>query len=77
MKLYRIDTQEGYHYATAKYLEEAKQSLAEDGYEDVTVERLDFEISKAGIFDALREGVEAAGGHGSTGLSIWADGERD
>ena len=76
MKLYRIETQEGFHYATAKHLEEAKQSLAEDGYEDVSIERLDFEISKAGIFDALREGVEAAGGHPSTSLNIWADGER-
>lgn len=75
MKLYRIKTQEGYHYATAKHLKEAKQWLAEDGYEDVSVERLDFEISKAGIFDALREGVQAAGGHPSTGLRIWADGE--
>ena len=74
MKLYRIDTGEGYHYATAKYLEQAKQSLAEDGYEDLETERLDFEISKAGIFDALREGTDAAGGH-YTSLCIWADGE--
>lgn len=74
MKLYRIDTQEGYHYASAKYLEQAKQELIEEGYEDLIIDRTDFEISKAGIFDALREGTEAAGGH-ETGLRIWADGE--
>jgi hypothetical protein len=74
MKLYRIDTREGYHYATAKYLEQAKRDLTEEGYEDLTIERLDFEISKAGIFDALEEGTNAAGGH-ETALRIWADGE--
>ena len=74
MKLYRIDTQEGYHYATEKYLEQAKQELTEEGYEDLDIERLDFEISKAGIFDALCEGTEAAGGHYSS-LRIWADGQ--
>jgi hypothetical protein len=74
MKLYRIDTGEGYQYATAKYLEQAKQELIEEGYEDLDIERLDFEISKAGIFDALEEGTNAAGGH-YTSLRIWADGE--
>lgn len=74
MKLYRIETQEGYHYATAKYLEQAKRELTEEGYKDLIIERLDFEISKAGIFDALREGVQAAGGH-ETSLRVWADGE--
>jgi hypothetical protein len=74
MNLSRIDTQEGYQYATEKYLEQAKRELIEEGYEDLDIERLDFEISKAGIFDALREGTDAAGGHW-TGLRIWADGE--
>ena len=74
MKLYRIDTGDGYQYATAKYLEQAKQDLTEEGYEELDIERLDFEISKAGIFDALLEGTEAAGGHG-TSLRIWAEGQ--
>jgi len=56
------------------YLEQAKQELIEEGYEDLDIERLDFEISKAGIFDALLEGTNAAGGH-ETALRIWADGE--
>ncbi len=74
MKLYRIDTGDGYQYASAKYLEQAKQELIEEGYEDLDIERLDFEVSKAGIFDALLEGTNAAGGH-ETALRIWADGE--
>ena len=74
MKLYRIDTGEGYHYATAKYLEQAKQELTEEGYEALDIERLDFELSKAGIFDALEEGTNAAGGH-ETSLRIWAEGQ--
>ena len=74
MKLYRIDTGEGYHYATTQYLEQAKQELAEEGRVDLQIDRLDFEISKAGLFSALREGTEAAGGH-ETGLRIWADKE--
>ena len=74
MKLYRINTGEGYHYATHKHLEQAKRELIEDGYEDLDIERLDFEISKAGIFDALEEGTNAAGGH-YTALRIWADGQ--
>ena len=74
MKLYRIDTGEGYHYATAKYLNQAKQDLTEEGYEELDIECLDFEISKTGIFDALHEGTEAAGGH-ETSLRIWAEGQ--
>ena len=78
MKLYRLSTGEGYHagYATAKHLSRAKRVL-DMAYEDdedykLEIERIDFELSKRGILEALWEGCEAAGGHES-GLMLWAD----
>ena len=47
-------------------------AYADDEDYKLEIERIDFELSKRGILEALWEGCEAAGGHES-GLMIWAD----
>lgn len=74
MKLYVLDTGEGSHFATPKYLEVAKQQLEEEG-DNIEFEYvIDIPVSKEGVFQALRAGVAAAGGH-PTRLNIFAEKE--
>jgi len=61
MKLYRIDTGEGWHYAKTKGA--LKRALVELEAEYVDVSILELPVNSRGIFDALREGANAAGGH--------------
>tara|TARA_R100000900_G_scaffold62107_8_gene49745 strand:- start:2821 stop:3048 length:228 start_codon:yes stop_codon:yes gene_type:complete len=61
MKLYRIDTGEGWHYAKTKGA--LKRALVELEAEYADVSILEFHVNSRGIFDALREGANAAGGH--------------
>jgi|TARA_A100001037_G_C15114347_1_gene620659 hypothetical protein len=79
MKLYRIDTGEGAHFARSKkHLKRAITELEEDlniSREDFSVDVVHFPISVQGILDALREGCEAAGGHEHGRLSIFGYGD--
>ena len=61
MKLYRIDTGMGYHYAKTKGA--LKRALVELEAEYADVSILELSVNSRGIFDALREGANAAGGH--------------
>ena len=61
MKLYRIDTGMGYHYAKTKGA--LKRALVDLGAQDSDVDIIEFRVCRRGIFDALREGSDAAGGH--------------
>ncbi len=76
MKLYRIDTGEGYHYArNKKHLKRAidyiDQNFCAKEYLEVKV--VEFEISRRGILNALWEGMEAAGGHEHGTLLLFGD----
>jgi hypothetical protein len=80
MKLYRIDTGEGYHYArNKKHLARAIDYIYENylphGYprDALTISVVEFEISRSGILSALWEGTEAAGGHEHGALSLFGD----
>ena len=75
MKLYRIDTGSGVHFARSKkHLKRAITEL-EEGFnisrEDFYVDVVHFDISAQGIIDALYEGCAAAGGHEHDTLSIF------
>ena len=75
MKLYRIDTGEGAHFARSKkHLKRAITELEEGlniSREDFSVDVVHFDISAQGIIDALYEGCEAAGGHEHGIVSIF------
>lgn len=75
MKLYRIDTGEGAHFARSKkHLKRAITELEEGldiSREDFSVDVVNFDISVQGILNALYHGCEAAGGHGHGTLSIF------
>jgi hypothetical protein len=76
MKLYRIDTGEGYHYArNKKHLARAIDFIDENYMprEALTISVVEFEISREGILRALWEGTEAAGGHEHSGLRVFGD----
>jgi hypothetical protein len=78
MKLYRIDTGEGYHYArNKKHLARAIDYIYENfcPSETLDIEVVEFEISRKGILDALCEGVAAAGGHEHGALWLFGDGD--
>ena len=78
MKLYRIDTGEGYHYArNKKHLVRAIDFIDENYMprEALTISVVEFEISREGILSALWEGSEAAGGHEHFRLHVFGDGE--
>jgi len=78
MKLYRIDTGEGYHYArNKKHLARAIDFIDENYMprEALTISVVEFEISREGILRALWEGSEAAGGHEHSELMVFGDGE--
>ena len=79
MKLYRIDTGSGAHFARSKkHLKRAITEL-EEGLniprEYFYVDVVHFDISAQGIIDALHEGCEAAGGHEQLKLSIFGYGD--
>ena len=80
MKLYRIDTGQGAHFARSKkHLKRAITALEEDfniSREDFSVDVVHFDISVQGIIDALHEGCEAAGGHEHDELSIFGYGSQ-
>lgn len=61
MKLYRIDGAEGVHYAINKRA--LKRALVDLEAQDSDVDIIEFRVCRRGIFDALREGADAAGGH--------------
>ena len=76
MKLYRINTGEGYHYArNKKHLVRAIDYIDENfcAKEHLKIEVVEFEISRKGILDALWEGVAAAGGHEHGPLLLFGD----
>ena len=80
MKLYRINTGEGYHYArNKKHLARAMDYIYENylpyGYprDALTISVVEFEISRKGILDALCEGVAAAAGHEHGSLLLFGD----
>ena len=80
MKLYRIDTGEGYHYArNKKHLARAIDYIYENylpyGYprDALKISVVEFEISRKGILSALWEGSEAAGGHEHFRLHLFGD----
>jgi hypothetical protein len=76
MKLYRIDTGEGFHYArNKKHLTRAIDYIDQNfcAKEYLEVEVVEFEISRKGILDALWEGVDAAGGHEHGSLRLFGD----
>ena len=78
MKLYRIDTGEGYHYArNKKHLARAIDYIDENYVprEALTISVVEFEISRRGILSALWEGSEAAGGHEHSQLHVFGDGD--
>ena len=76
MKLYQIDTGEGYHYArNKKHLERAIDYIDENfcPKEELKIKVVEFEISREGILDALWEGVAAAAGHEHGSLRLFGD----
>lgn len=76
MKLYRIDTGEGYHYArNKKHLAQAIDYIDENYVprEALTISVVEFEISRKGILSALWEGTQAAGGHEHFRLHVFGD----
>tara|TARA_R100001086_G_C11696689_1_gene220146 strand:- start:85 stop:321 length:237 start_codon:yes stop_codon:yes gene_type:complete len=76
MKLYRINTGEGYHYArNKKHLARAIDYIDENYMprEALTISVVEFEISRDGILSALWEGVDAAGGHEHGSLRLFGD----
>ena len=78
MKLYRIDTGSGAHFARSKkHLKRAITELEKGlniSREDFYVDVVHFDISAQGIIDALYEGCEAAGGHQQDELYIFGYG---
>ena len=76
MKLYRINTGEGYHYArNMDHLARAIRYIDENIFtsEELEITVVEFEISRKGILDALWEGVDAAGGHEHGPLRLFGD----
>ena len=76
MKLYRIDTGEGSHYArNKKHLARAIDYIDENfcPKEELKIKVVEFEISRRGILHALWEGMEAAGGHEHGTLLLFGD----
>lgn len=61
MRLYRIVVDGGYHYARTKGA--LKRALVELEAQKKDVALVEFSVDRHGIFDALREGANAAGGH--------------
>ena len=61
MRLYRIECDGGYHYARTKGA--LKRALVELEAQKEDVSLIELSVNAHGIFDALREGANAAGGH--------------
>lgn len=77
MKLYRIDTGEGCHYARNKlHLKRAIKYIDKNirRKEHLTVETVELPITREGILQAIDEGCRAGGGHAHGVMLFFGDG---
>tara|TARA_B100001093_G_C26734225_1_gene973679 strand:- start:748 stop:984 length:237 start_codon:yes stop_codon:yes gene_type:complete len=78
MKLYRINTGDGCHYArNRQHLKRAIKHIDKNvrRKEHLTVETVELDITREGILRAIIEGCEAAGGHPQAHVLFFGDGD--